>query len=392
MKKIVSALYFLLMLSLLLSPLCFAAGDNYDTLADWNIRVAVPDGTTAVLQGNEYYIYAQHEGSIPYVMLRTYGYDDEQMFITDFTEYMRGHYPDLKVIADAAQKTFGGKSCFEIDYSYKVSGYDVKDRRVVKVVDGLTYMFASKEIEANGMTLGTMLDDVVANCEFLSAPGTEAESGLSDGYLFCLKNGMPKYWLDLSGAMSGSPVLHCYFRSSDPTFYESCFILDLSTAEITDNGLEIHTVRDEYDFDHSNWFNTLTFQFYLDGTVMSVDRDERTLAGGGEDNILTGTYVMLPVGVHVDPVTRRTSLRPQSDGPYSPEELADWAQIHYFCTSGFFPPEADVTSNPNGTFTIHLYEIVDLDGLKHTATSAWYTVDAYGVGRNDITEEPVSLF
>ena len=125
---------------------------------------------------------------------------------------------------------------------------------------------------------------------------------------------------------------------------------------------------------------------------MTVDRDERTLAGGGEDNILTGTYVMLPVGVHVDPVTRRTSLRPQSDGPYSPEELADWAQIHYFCTSGFFPPEADVTSNPNGTFTIHLYEIVDLDGMKHTATSAWYTVDAYGVGRNDITEEPVSLF
>ena len=138
MKKIVSALCFLLMLALLLSPLCFAAGDNYDTLADWNIRIAVPDGTTAVLQGNEYYIYAQHEGSIPYVMLRTYGYDDEQTFITDFTEYMRGHYPDLKVTADAAQKTFGGKSCFEIDYSYKVSGYDVKDRRVIKVVDGLT--------------------------------------------------------------------------------------------------------------------------------------------------------------------------------------------------------------------------------------------------------------
>ena len=52
------------------------AGDNYDTLADWEIRIAVPDDTTAVLKGNEYYIYAQHEGSIPYVMLRPYRYDD----------------------------------------------------------------------------------------------------------------------------------------------------------------------------------------------------------------------------------------------------------------------------------------------------------------------------
>ena len=57
-----------------------------------------------------------------------------------------------------------------------------------------------------------------------------------------------------------------------------------------------------------------------------------------------------------------------------------------------FPNGVEVIDNGNGTFTIHLYEIVDLDGLKHTATSAWYTVDAYGVGRNDITEEPVSLF
>ena len=392
MKKTVSALCFLLLLSLLLSPLCFAAGDNYDTLADWNIRVAVPDGTTAVLQGNEYYIYAQHEGSIPYVMIRPYGYDDEQTFLADFTEYMREHYPDLRVTSDAAQKSFGGKSCFEIDYTYKVSGYDVLDRRIVKTVDGLTYMFASKEIEANGMTIGSMLDDVVADCEFLSASGTEAESGLADGYLYCLDNGMPKYWLELSGASSENPVLHCFFRSGDPTFYESCFILDLSTAEITENGLEIHSIRDEYGFDHSDWFKSLSFQFYLDGVVMSADRDERTLAGGGEDNILTGTYLMRPVGVRIDPDTKRSSLRPEKDGPYAPEELAAWAQIHYFCTFGFFPPEADVTANADGSFSIHLYEVVDLDGQKHTATSAWYTVDAYGIGRNEITEEPVSLF
>ena len=70
MKKTMSVLCFILLFSILIAPLCDAAGDNYDTLVDWNIKIKVPDNTTAVLKGNEYYIYAQHEGSIPYVMLR----------------------------------------------------------------------------------------------------------------------------------------------------------------------------------------------------------------------------------------------------------------------------------------------------------------------------------
>ena len=58
---------------------------------------------------------------------------------------------------------------------------------------------------------------------------------------------------------------------------------------------------------------------------------------------------------------------------------------------GFFPPKVDVEKTKDGNFTIHLYEVVDLDGVKHTATSAWYTVDRYGVGADDIYETPVNL-
>ena len=169
MKKALSVILAVILV-LSMAPLCFAAGENYDTLADWKIRIAVPDHTTAVLKGSEYYIYAQHEDSIPYVMLRPYRYDSEEVFLEDFTEYMRQQYADLKVTSEAAQKVIGNKRCREIDYTYTVSGYDVKDRRVAMTVDGLTYMFASKEIEANGMTIGSMLDDVVAGCEFLG-PG-----------------------------------------------------------------------------------------------------------------------------------------------------------------------------------------------------------------------------
>lgn len=74
------------------------------------------------------------------------------------------------------------------------------------------------------------------------------------------------------------------------------------------------------------------------------------------------------------------------------EALARAAQTYYENTSGYLPPEADYTENEDGTYTIHLYEIVDNgDGTYHTATSAWYTVDAAGEGMNDITGDLVSL-
>ena len=69
MKKLPVLLSFILFFSLILCPAA-SAQDNYDTLADWEIRIAVPDeAAAAVLQGNSYYIYAQQEGYIPYVML-----------------------------------------------------------------------------------------------------------------------------------------------------------------------------------------------------------------------------------------------------------------------------------------------------------------------------------
>lgn len=302
MKKAASVLCLLLVFTLLLSPCCLAAGENTDTLADWNLRVAVPDGAEAVLKGSEYYLYAQRSGYIPYVMITTFRIWPEEELISQFTAYMREHYPDLQVVSPAEQKQVGGKSCYEIDYSYRISGYEVLDRRIVMTVNGLSYMFASKEIESRGMTVGTMLEDVVAGCVFLSEdgselPGLEEQDGLSPAYLYTLKNGMPKYWLDLSGAMADCPVLHCYFRSGDPLFYETVFYLDLSEAEIGEDLIRIRKVTDARGFDVSSWFLELNLELRRDRIVMQITRDESSLAGGGEDNILSGRYSMLPAGV-----------------------------------------------------------------------------------------------
>ena len=113
---------------------------------------------------------------------------------------MRQQYSDLRVISAAEQKTIGNKRCWEIDFGYTVSGYEVKDRRVIITTGETTYMFASKEIESNGMLIGSMLDDVVADCELLG-PDTDSVlvdsdfmlvTGLSGIYdMFTLKEGTP---------------------------------------------------------------------------------------------------------------------------------------------------------------------------------------------------------
>ena len=391
MKKKVFILCSMLFLCLMLVPAGCMGGANVDTLTGWNIQIVVPEGTTAVLEENDYYIYAGRAGEIPYVIIRTYRYGDETALIKDFTTYMAGQYADLKVTADATKKTVGDKECYEIDYAYTISDYDVRDRRIVMVADGTAYMFGSKEIDSLGRTIGSMLDDVVANCTFLTASASEQQSGLADGYLYCLTSGMPKYWLDISGAADNRLALHCYFRSSDPTFYERSYYLDLSSAVNTENALEIHRVYDQDGADCSDSFRSMKLRFYLDGAVMTVERDEKTMTGGTEDNILTGSYRMKPVGVDTDSTGIQRRPRPVKNGPFQADELGEWARIDYFINTGFFPTMAEVTENQDGTFAVHLFEIVESDGEKHMVSSARYTVDAYGEGKDDITKERVSL-
>ena len=505
MKKLLTALSLILVFAMLMSSAAFAAGTNSDTLVNWDIKIFTPDDATAVLKGNWYYIYTEQEGRIPYVMVSVFNLtrDTDKAFFDELTESMKSDYPDLKLASDVEQKTIGGKKCSELDYSYQVSGYDVKDRRLITVHNGRTYMFASKEVPELNLSVDGLLEDVIENAVFLSdkvedslpddvnVPGSVDESEASDAlmYLYCLDNGMPKYWLDLTGTMSHNPVLHCYFRSSDPTFYESWFILDLETADKDGSTYTFHNVYDSRGFDHSNWFRSLVIRGEKNSLVMSVIRDERTLAGGGEDNILTGEYVMKPMGARVvyeyvdnsrqlfygldmdddnilltkknsggknevyvldmqsaeyeenlltihkvfdengndvswkfnslmlsdvegavlmivdsnargdDAVISsnvylfepKTSFIPLKSGPYTADELGVMAQQYYMKNHGFFPPKADVEKTNDGRFTIHLYEVIEQDGVKHTATSAWYTVDQYGVGADDIYETPVNL-
>ena len=62
MKKLLTALSMVLVFAMLLSAAASAAGANSDTLVNWDIKITTPEDTTAVLKGNNYYIYPQTEG------------------------------------------------------------------------------------------------------------------------------------------------------------------------------------------------------------------------------------------------------------------------------------------------------------------------------------------
>ena len=120
--------------------------------------------------------------------------------------------------------------------------------------------------------------------------------------------------------------------------------------------------------------------------MMYVTRNERTLAGGEDDNILTGTYTFI--------ASDAAPSGGQSAGAktYTTDELGAMAQRYYDRKNDYYPPEVEVIDNGNGTYTIHLYEKMDNgDGTYHTATSAWYTVDASGVGTDDIYGDAINL-
>lgn len=180
MKRRILALCMAIVFLLAAAGVSFAEEPEYDTLADWNIKIAVPDNTMAALSSDgNYYIFTQAYDSIPYVMLRVYDdYTDELDFIDGyFTDFMKRQYPDLRVTREAEMVTVGDLwlPFYEIDYEYSIQEYTAQDRRLVTTVLGKTYMFASKEVEELGRTVGDLLEEVAATCVFLDADGNEID-------------------------------------------------------------------------------------------------------------------------------------------------------------------------------------------------------------------------
>lgn len=233
----------------------------------------------------------------------------------------------------------------------------------------------------------------------------EKADDLEKSYVYRLENGQLKYWPDLRG---DDLQLHCMFQSESPEYYETIYTLDISSAEAFGKTVLVKKLTDGTGMDISKWFAFLSVTFVNNKAIMSVVRDERTLAGGTGNNLLTGSYEMNPevpegaVGstgaqgalkaVKELLAEGNSSAAADSSKTYTPEELCKMAQEYYNRKNNYYPPVADYEEIEEGRYRLHLYEIVDDGGgITHTATSAWYTVDAHGRGTDDIYGNEIDL-
>lgn len=201
-----------------------------------------------------------------------------------------------------------------------------------------------------------------------------------NGYGCYDQNGHLKYYIETGDDLR----LHCFFRSGSPEYEEKVYTLHLP-EENAGGELVIGQITDENGQDLSDSFSMLKFVFEPEQVLMQVERKEERMAGGDSDTIQTGEYTLLPVQ-EIPETEQKVQTTPMESG-----ELLAMARAGYEKESGFLPPEAECLDNGDGTYTIHLYEIVQENDSWHTATSCWYTVNAFGEGTDDIMGGHIQL-
>ena len=158
--------------------------DNSTTLADWNIKVPIPDSSTSILDGStgEFYIYPMGQEGIPYVMIMPFDYSyGGEAFLQNFKDYMLSIYPDLQVTEDIHEMEIGQYGCWQTRYEYAISGYRAQDRRVAIDHNGKIYMFAVKEIPELNLSVGPLLEDTIEGLVFLDQTDTPSQGNADNG-------------------------------------------------------------------------------------------------------------------------------------------------------------------------------------------------------------------
>lgn len=144
-----------------------SAGDQI-SLEEMGLTFHVPEGVTLGFSDSDQcaYLYPMDEGYIPYVIIGVYKYAQEDVFLEDFTVYMKEEYPDLSVTSEPKESMIGSTKVWETSYQYTISGYTAADRRVAIAHNGLVYMFGSKEIPELDCVTGDLLETVVKSLQF----------------------------------------------------------------------------------------------------------------------------------------------------------------------------------------------------------------------------------
>lgn len=168
----------------------------------------------------------------------------------------------------------------------------------------------------------------------------------------------------------GHPTNEAYaFSDSDKLYISGYYGPDLFVVDA--DGKTVCRVEE---LDHGSWW--IDRMFFSGG-------DNMTVHFSSNDKYFTFNVL--------DYFKRRDGLTHPGSEPYNPTDLCRLAQLYHLRHEGYYPPLAHADENRDGTCTIHLFTEVD-DGLTtHTSTSAWYTVDSYGIGKDDTTGKRIDL-
>lgn len=235
----------------------------------------------------------------------------------------------------------------------------------------------------------SLLCGCIAKEENMAAGTTETEKvddrfAAYNGFAYTEESGQKKYILETQGGVR----LRCQFQSGSEEYGEVIYDLELSGGEGA--SAEATHVTQEQGADLTPSFSKFSFVFYPEKVVMTVEGNTDLLAGGDSDNLQTGTYTLL--ASDWTPDTSTTTEKENILAPYQSVELGAMARVYYLKETNFLAPELECVQNDDGTTTIHLFEIMaDDEETSHTGTSAWYTVDGYGKGQDDVMGNTVEL-
>lgn len=210
-----------------------------------------------------------------------------------------------------------------------------------------------------------------------------------DGYAYSSPDTKTKYTLHTKDGFT----LHCSFFSGEEEQIYSLQVVDarsLSNNKSLDTNIKVMKVTDTNGTEITDSFKKFMFTFQPEQVLMQVERDEDTLAGSASNNLVSGEYVLSKEIVN-------SSEEPQITDtftfkPYQIRELIAVSRWYYKQNNAYVPTEAEWKDNEDGTFTIQLYDnIQDDESTVHTATSAIYTVDRYGKGKEEVMFEEVEF-
>ncbi len=99
----------------------------------------------------------------PYIIIGRYDqFNNEVQFLSSFTDYMRGYYPDLRITINLLSQVIGNRTVYGLAYNYTINNHLVVDNRYAVLVNGKVYMVGSIEENTNTTEINNVVEHILA--------------------------------------------------------------------------------------------------------------------------------------------------------------------------------------------------------------------------------------